>query len=42
MNLNEARIRAQELDAQDSLSSLRSHFDIPEGTLYFDGNSLGP
>jgi kynureninase len=42
MNLNEARVRAQELDAQDALSSLRSHFDIPEGTLYFDGNSLGP
>ena len=42
MNLNKARIRAQELDAQDSLSSLRSHFDIPDGTLYFDGNSLGP
>ncbi len=42
MNLNEARLHAQELDAQDALSSLRSHFDIPEGTLYFDGNSLGP
>ena len=42
MNVNEARLHAQELDAQDALSSLRSHFDIPEGTLYFDGNSLGP
>lgn len=42
MNLNEARELARELDAKDPLSSLRSHFDIPEGTLYFDGNSLGP
>jgi kynureninase len=42
MNLNEARELARELDAKDALASLRSHFDIPEGTLYFDGNSLGP
>jgi kynureninase len=42
MNLNEARDRARELDAKDPLASLRSLFDIPEGTLYFDGNSLGP
>lgn len=42
MNLNEARDLARELDAKDPLASLRSHFDIPEGTLYFDGNSLGP
>ena len=42
MNLNEARDLARELDANDPLASLRSHFDIPEGTLYFDGNSLGP
>ena len=42
MNLNEARDHARALDANDPLASLRSHFDIPEGTLYFDGNSLGP
>lgn len=42
MNLNEERDAARELDARDPLASLRSHFDIPEGTLYFDGNSLGP
>ena len=42
MNMNEARQLAQELDSKDSLSSLRSHFDIPNGILYFDGNSLGP
>ena len=42
MNLNEARELARELDTKDPLASLRSHFDIPEGTLYFDGNSLGP
>lgn len=42
MNLNEAREFARELDANDPLASLRSRFDIPEGTLYFDGNSLGP
>ncbi len=42
MNLNEARELARELDAKDPLASLRSLFDIPEGTYYFDGNSLGP
>ena len=42
MNLTASRELARELDSNDSLASLRSHFDIPEGTLYFDGNSLGP
>lgn len=42
MSFTEARERAHELDAADSLASMRQHFDIPEGTLYFDGNSLGP
>jgi kynureninase len=42
MNLNEAREFARELDAKDPLALLRSRFDIPDGTLYFDGNSLGP
>jgi kynureninase len=42
MNLKEAREFARERDAKDPLASLRSRFDIPEGTLYLDGNSLGP
>ena len=42
MSFQQARERAQELDASDSLAHLRQFFDIPEGTLYFDGNSLGP
>lgn len=42
MNLNDARDLARERDANDPLAPLRSYFDIPEGTLYFDGNSLGP
>jgi kynureninase len=42
MNLTTARELARELDSKDPLASLRSHFDIPDGTLYFDGNSLGP
>lgn len=42
MSFQDARQRAKELDASDPLASMRRHFDIPEGTLYFDGNSLGP
>ncbi len=30
------------LDRGDALSPLRHHFDLPQGLLYFDGNSLGP
>lgn len=40
--LDEARGRAASLDAADPLAHTRELFDIPEGTLYFDGNSLGP
>jgi kynureninase len=29
------------LDAQDPLAPLRAQFDIPEGKIYLDGNSLG-
>ena len=29
------------LDAQDRLAPLRAQFDLPEGVIYLDGNSLG-
>jgi kynureninase len=29
------------LDAQDPLAALRGQFDLPEGVIYLDGNSLG-
>lgn len=40
--LESARERAASLDLADDLAHTRELFDIPEGTLYFDGNSLGP
>ena len=42
MNLTEATEYAQSLDAADVLAPLRDKFDIPDGIMYFDGNSLGP
>ena len=42
MGLQDARALAARLDAEDPIAFTRSRFDIPEGTLYFDGNSLGP
>lgn len=29
-------------DARDPLAALRAKFDLPEGVIYLDGNSLGP
>lgn len=42
MNLTEAAEYARSLDAADALAPLRDRFDIPDGIIYFDGNSLGP
>jgi kynureninase len=33
--------KARELDAADSLAPFRDRFDLPEGVIYLDGNSLG-
>ena len=33
--------RARTLDAADPLSEYRERFDVPEGVIYLDGNSLG-
>ncbi|MSZ97048.1 MAG: kynureninase, partial [Actinobacteria bacterium] len=42
MNFTDAEQLASQLDALDTLASLRDQFDIPDGIVYFDGNSLGP
>ncbi|MBL8335015.1 MAG: kynureninase, partial [Rubrivivax sp.] len=35
------RDQALALDAADPLAPLRAQFDLPEGVIYLDGNSLG-
>ncbi|WP_371311721.1 hypothetical protein [Phaeobacter sp. LSS9] len=42
MALTPTRDAAEALDSQDLLAHKRNEFFIEEGTIYLDGNSLGP
>jgi kynureninase len=37
-----SRAEAEAMDAADPLARFRAAFDLPEGVIYLDGNSLGP
>lgn len=40
--VSDLRKRAEQLDAADGLAMKASLFNLPRGTIYLDGNSLGP
>lgn len=42
MNMINKVFSAKQLDEKDPLSSKADAFSLPEGTIYLDGNSLGP